>query len=128
MARATVFVDDAVLGRLPAVCVRTGAPADGTIDLIHRVNRFSPWMWLLVLLGPLGWLGLVLAVLTGGETVSVRLPVSEAAFDEWRGRRRLRWIAPAVAAGTIALTVADLLDARTGMLVLLATLVLGVVV
>jgi hypothetical protein len=39
MAEVTVFVDDAVLGRLPDICALDGVPASGrlrvTIDGVH---------------------------------------------------------------------------------------------
>ena len=33
----TVFVDDAVCGRFPPVCAKTGRPGDGRLSLAHDV-------------------------------------------------------------------------------------------
>jgi hypothetical protein len=98
MAAATVFVDDAVLGRFPNVCVKTGAPAEGLLTVHTPVGadtRLGVW-WLLVLAGPPGWLALV--VLSwgsngNGETLTVQVPWTEAAqqdYDEARRQRRQR--------------------------------------
>jgi hypothetical protein len=86
MASAAVFVDDAVLGRLPGVCVKTGAPADRLVRLDKRLGR-SPLIWLLVLLGPLGWI-VLLAALMGGERLTIRLPMADPGLD--RSRRWAR--------------------------------------
>src|SRR4029450_2433849 len=62
MADVRVFVDDAVLGRLPDVCAKSGAPADGWLTVTETVGRSggiaTPWLLLLLILGPLGWLAL----------------------------------------------------------------------
>ena len=91
-AAATVFVDDAIRGDLPDVCVKTGRPADITMTRRHRVGGGGLGVaWLLVLLGPLGFVVLILvAVLApAGEQLTVRLPYTQAAFDAERGRRTL---------------------------------------
>lgn len=85
MAQVTVFVDDAVLGRLPMVCVRTGEPADG----LHRVHRgiggLSGWAFLLIFLGPVGWIVLVaLSVSSRSRDLLVRLPYTQSALDAER--------------------------------------------
>ena len=57
MSTVTLFVDDAVQGHVPMVCVVTGAPADG----IHRVEQSvgpPAWVFVLLLLGPIGWIAL----------------------------------------------------------------------
>ncbi|MGH8998598.1 MAG: hypothetical protein ACRDY7_04335 [Acidimicrobiia bacterium] len=60
MAHVTVFVDDAVRGRLPAVCVKDGTPAQGRLAVSQTIGdgtrlgvaavppgwRGSPWAWL----------------------------------------------------------------------------------
>lgn len=38
MAAVRVFVDDAILGRLPMVCARTGRPADVVISSTRPVG------------------------------------------------------------------------------------------
>lgn len=82
-----VFVDDAVLGRFPDVCAKTGGPADGTLELRDEIGGGARLgvLWLLVLAGPLGWLvllGLWLVLGTRGEMLTVRVPLSERAFRE----------------------------------------------
>ena len=43
MAAVSVAADRAVLGDLPAVCVRTGDPADAYITVVTKVGGPSPW-------------------------------------------------------------------------------------
>jgi hypothetical protein len=101
MAAVTVFVDDAVLGRMPDVCVKTGAPAEGRLTIHTPVGAQTHLgvLWLLVLAGPLGWLALlVFAAMSngGGETLTVQVPWTEAAqqeLDRARRQRRTRWLA-----------------------------------
>jgi hypothetical protein len=45
-------------GELPPVCVKTGRPADGTVDV--SFERLPPWTYLLLLAGA----GIVLVVVT----------------------------------------------------------------
>jgi hypothetical protein len=102
MAAVTVFVDDAVLGRMPYVCVKTGAPAEGLLT-VHTSVGSQPGVggwWLLVLFGPLGWAALLIIIaVTAGrrrEQLTVQLPWTEAAQDELdkaRRRRRALWLA-----------------------------------
>jgi hypothetical protein len=93
MASAMVFVDDAVLGHFPPVCAKSGV---GTPDhLIMTVpvggNEGLGLAWLLVLAGPLGWLGLIALQLTRrAETLAVRLPYCDASYDALRRARRTR--------------------------------------
>ena len=86
MAQVTVFVDDAVLGRLPPICVKGGLPTDDTLTLRARIGDASRLgvAWLLVLAGPLGWLGLAILAATRRqtETLTVKLPLSEAAYRQ----------------------------------------------
>jgi hypothetical protein len=102
----TVFVDDAVLGRLPPVCALTGRPSDGTLTVRTDVGRTGavpiPVTALLFLAGPVGWVVLVLLAWAGGgrgERLTVRLPWSEAAeheVDALRRRRTAAWVGVAV--------------------------------
>ncbi len=59
MARAMVFVDDAVLGRLPGVCAKTEvSTADHLVQTVPVDGGQGLGIaWLLVLAGPIGWLG-----------------------------------------------------------------------
>jgi hypothetical protein len=93
MAAVSVFVDDAILGRLPDVCVRTGGPADMIVRSTRPVGRggFGA-IWLLVLFGPPGWVALLVlsALLPGQEQVTVRLPYSSAAWDREQQAKNFR--------------------------------------
>jgi hypothetical protein len=39
MAAVTVFVDDAVIGRFPEVCAKTGEPSNGWMRVDARISR-----------------------------------------------------------------------------------------
>ena len=83
MASAMVFVDDAVLGHLPPVCAKTGEATTDHLILTVPVGGSEGLgiAWLLLLAGPLGWLGLVVLQLTRrSETLTVRLPFCDAAY------------------------------------------------
>jgi hypothetical protein len=99
MASVEVFVDDAVRGRFPSVCAKTGAPADG----MHRIEQEFGGIgaaWLLAFLGPVGWLLLVLvALFHRRELLTVRVPMSRAASEAERDIRRVRLASTAVALG-----------------------------
>ena len=91
MAAVSVFVDDAIRGQLPDVCIKTGRPAELLVRSSHPAGGGSlGLLWLLVLLGPPGWLGLVLLsfMVPGQERLTVRLPYTEAAWDRARAERR----------------------------------------
>jgi hypothetical protein len=93
MAEVTVFVDDAVLGRLPAICVKDGVATTDRLTLDQDVG-WSPGFGLaclLLLAGPLGWIGLFVLGAVGGDSLTVTLPYSEVAHNRVRraGRRDL---------------------------------------
>jgi uncharacterized membrane protein (DUF485 family) len=95
MAQVTVFVDDAVLGNLPPICVKSGVPTEDTLTLRTRVatpGRLGV-AWLLLLAGPLGWLGLAILAATRrpSETLTVELPLSEAAYRQLQQAKRAFW-------------------------------------
>lgn len=93
MAAVSVFVDDAVRGGLPAVCVKTGERTDLTIRVRQPVGGgMNGAAWLLVFLGPPGWLALVVVMLlsSGQEYLTVRIPQSEAAYHQERSLERFR--------------------------------------
>ena len=112
MAEVTVFVDDVVLGRLPSLCVKEGFP---TADhLTVRDASGGPGFgaaWLLVLLGPIGWLVLLYLSLAGGGGVTGRLPFSEFAYRRLVVAQRMQtvWIVAAIVVGLLAF-VALLID------------------
>jgi hypothetical protein len=98
MAAIEVFVDDAVRGRLPDVCVKTGERADGKLRIEQDCDGLNGGWYLLVLLGPFGWLVLALVAITARRrTLTVRLPYSAGAVDQEVRLSRERWIGVAVA-------------------------------
>jgi hypothetical protein len=93
MATATVFVDDAVLGRLPPVCAKTGVETADHLVMTVPVGGSDGFglAWLLVLAGPIGWLGLfIYGVVRRVETLTVRLPYCDEAYLELSNARRAR--------------------------------------
>ncbi len=93
MASVTVFVDDAVLGRLPGICAQDGVATTSRFRIVEEIGRSNRLgiLWLLLLLGPLGWIALlVLAPRSSGEELAVEVPYSEAAYDRFVQGRRLR--------------------------------------
>lgn len=82
MSDTTVFVDDAVTGQLPMVCVRTGAPADGLHRISQQYGGLSGWAFLLIFLGPVGWIVLLaLSFASRSRNLTVRLPYSRAGLE-----------------------------------------------
>ncbi len=76
MATVSVFVDEAVRGRLPMVCAKTGQPADLLVRTTQSVGGLPGAAWLLVFLGPPGWGILLLLALfgSGQESLTARIP------------------------------------------------------
>lgn len=74
-----VRLDDAMVNRLPAVCVMTGQKADGYAPIV--VPKRLGVAWLLLLGGPPGWL--VLGLLWGKIRTRyvIKIPMSETSFD-----------------------------------------------
>lgn len=107
MAQVTVFVDDAVLGRLPDLCAQDGVPTTSRFRIVEEVGRSNRLgiLWLLLLAGPLGWI--ILLFLGGrdsGEHLAVEVPYSEEAYARLVRGRRLRNAAMVVGvAGVIGL-------------------------
>lgn len=105
MAAVSVFVDDAVRGRLPLVCAKTGEPADVVVRMQHPVGGgMSGWALLLLLLGPIGLAALVLlAVATPGrEYLTVRIPETEGSYAREKSLERFR-LGALLAAPVVAL-------------------------
>jgi hypothetical protein len=93
MADVTVFVDRAVQGDLPGVCVIDGVDTADVLTVRRDVGDGTRLgvAWLLVLAGPLGWIGLfVIAAFRSGraEVLTVQLPYSAAAYARLRAARR----------------------------------------
>ena len=101
-------MDDAVEGRLPPVCVLTGAEADSYRAVSRRIGGVGAGTWLLVLLGPIGWFLIALVDLASGrkEFLTVLLPYEDDAWNRVERHRRMRFIAGlgAFVAGALALT------------------------
>jgi hypothetical protein len=105
MAEVTVFVDDVVIGRLPALCVKEGVPT--TDRLTVRDASSGPGFgaaWLLVLVGPIGWIVLLYLSIAGKGGLTGRLPFSEFAYRRLMVAQRMQtvWIAAAVVVGLLA--------------------------
>jgi hypothetical protein len=115
MAVVTVFVDDVVTGHLPAVCVRSGAPADTWVRDHAEVASPSPWWILLLFLGPPGWVALVLvlALGIGRERLQVQLPFAQGELDRVKEARRRRAVSIGVAV-VVALLALSQAGALTG--------------
>lgn len=105
MAVVSVFVDDAIRGDLPPVCVRTGEPADLTIRMQRPVGGLPGALWLLLLLGPPGWVAFFVISLLGPGTeyLTVRVPMTRAEYERNAARARLRTGAMGVAVAPILL-------------------------
>jgi hypothetical protein len=102
MANAVkVKLDDAMVGRLPAVCAMTGERADGYAPMV--VPKPLGLAWLLLLLGPFGVLLLVALYPRLRVRYEVRIPMSEPAFDRWhRARVQRLWLSWLGGAGLVA--------------------------
>ncbi|HEY3143316.1 MAG TPA: hypothetical protein VGJ86_19405 [Acidimicrobiales bacterium] len=56
MPEVTVFVDDAVQGRLPPMCAKTGGPPDGTLSLKAQFDHGNDAVALYTTTGlPFSW-------------------------------------------------------------------------
>ena len=101
MTSVSVFVDDAVCGRLPGTCAKTGAAADGMVRIEQVRGGIGPG-WLLVFLGPVGWIVLVvLAATSRPELLTVRVPMSAAAAAREPHLRRQRLVAAVACLGLV---------------------------
>ncbi len=108
MAAVSVFVDDAVRGRLPLVCAKTGEPADLVIRMQQPVGGgLSAAPLLLLFLGPIGLVALFfLSLLTPGrEYLTVRVPQTEGAYERERSLKQFRTAAIAAGVATILFAV-----------------------
>ena len=102
MSTATVFVDDAVQGHLPMIGVTDGAPAEGLHRIHLTIGGPSGWLWLLIFLGPVGWIALVaLAAFGSGRRFTVRLPYTHAALRHEQTQLRAAVVAGLVLAASV---------------------------
>ena len=93
MAAVSVFVDDAIRGRLPLVCAKTGEPADLVIRVRHPVGGGVQSMaWLLLFLGPPGWAAFFLVMILGSgqEYLTVRIPETDGSYNREKRLERSR--------------------------------------
>jgi hypothetical protein len=119
-----------------------GEPADGLHRIHLTIGGASPWLWLLVFLGPLGWILLVaFSLASSGRRFMVRLPYTHEALRRERARFRAAVLAGVVLVGSgVACVVALsgptprsnvretilLLFAATAIAAALATVALGI--
>ena len=86
-----MFVDTAVLGTLPPICVKEGMSTGDHLTFNPEVRSGNGVgvAWLLILAGPLGWLGLIFIVLSrrASDVLRVKLPFSEHAYQRYRSAR-----------------------------------------
>ena len=106
MTSAKVFVDDAVMGRLPQVCAKDGTPTGSRLRIVTEVGRSTRFgiLWLLLLAGPPGWI--VVALLYAwdpGERLAVEVPLSDPSYDRFTQARRQRRLGSACAVAAVAL-------------------------
>jgi hypothetical protein len=100
MASATVFVDKAVNGEFPPICVKTGGRADALLKVQKPIGGGGVARWILLLMGPPGWLAL--AILGGvGGVLTVTLPYSNRAVERYEARRRTMIIACVIGVATL---------------------------
>jgi hypothetical protein len=135
VAEVRVFVDDAVQGTLPNVCAKDGVATTDRLRFRDELGDRAGLgvAWLLLLLGPLGWLGLVvISVMRSGrsEVLTVELPVSEPAYQRLRAARRLRRnaVVAAVLAGAVCLLALAFRSGSWSPWLVLAMVALAVVV
>jgi hypothetical protein len=70
-------------GELPPVCVKTGRPADGTVDV--SFERLPPWTYLLLLAGIFPFF---IALLLLRDRVRGQVPVSRSVVERYHALRR----------------------------------------
>jgi hypothetical protein len=135
VATVRVFVDDAVLGRLPPVCVKNGTWTSDRLTFTQDVGGRTGLgvAWLLLLAGPLGWIGLFIigATRQNDELLTVTLPFSESAHIRLKQAQRNRSQALWVALGAFVAAFVSLLLRTTDSRLLalaLAVVVVGALV
>jgi hypothetical protein len=103
VAEVTVFIDDAVLGEFPPLCIKEGVPTTDRLNWREPVNRLG-LAWFLLLFGPLGWLCLWLFASWGGQ-VSAKVPFCEYAYRRLKVAQRMLtiWMTFAVVSYLLAL-------------------------
>lgn len=102
MTSVMVFVDDAVRGTLPDVCAKDGVPTHDRMVVRDELGDRAGLgvAWLLLLFGPIGWLGLLLIAFSRGargEVLTVQVPMSEPAYTRLKAARRMQRVGLTVA-------------------------------
>jgi len=136
MAQVTVFVDDVVRGRLPSLCVKEGVPTEDRLTVRDAVGEHGlGFAWLLLFLGPVGWVCLVIIAVSRppAPTVTGRLPFSEFAYRRLVVAQRMEriWIGAAVVTGVLGFVVLLLstgAPATAATAIILGTAALGCVI
>jgi hypothetical protein len=90
-AAALIHVDDLAVGAGPAVCAISGEPTDHWVRVSSSEGGFQGWWLVLVLLGPVGWIALIVlaAVARRPSRVSGVLPISAEALDRYNDAVRV---------------------------------------
>ena len=131
MADVRVFVDDAVLGRLPGTCVKEGVATTDRLLLRTPVGDGARLgaLWLLLFAGPLGWIAFFVLSSSRSaraEVLSVELPFSAPAFARVSAARRSQRRGTLLAGLGVglfllgAITAAGLYDPRSAVLAVCA--------
>jgi hypothetical protein len=103
MASVEVFVDDAVRGNLPPVCAKSGVPAEGYLRIEQAQGGVGAG-WLLIFLGPIGWVALLFWLAMSRRSVlRVRLPYSDDAISRESHYRHVRTMYVIIAVGALML-------------------------
>lgn len=133
MSSTTVFIDDAVQGHLPAVCAKSGEPAEKVMRIEQDLSGGLGAIWILLFFGPLGWaLLLVLGLARRRRMLTVRLPYGDRILREYATRGRLTFqLAAAFAVVLGAMFVLEYafhpVTSSTALAVGVITLVVGVI-
>jgi hypothetical protein len=95
-------VDDFVVGDVPMICVRTGAEADGLVDIESSESGFRLWWLFLLVLGPVGIFAIVVLALATprDRRVGGSVPMTHealAAQNRLIGIGNWAWAVPIVA-------------------------------
>jgi hypothetical protein len=93
MATARMSRERLCEGDLPRICVKTGAPADGLVEV--ECSTLPAWTYLLLLGGIVPFF---IALIFASETIRGQVPVHRVVFDRYRRLNRQAWLFTAVAA------------------------------
>jgi hypothetical protein len=99
VAEVTVFIDDAVLGKFPPLCIKEGIPTNDRLRWREPVSPLGTAWWPM-LLGPVAWL-----IAGRSGHITARLPFCEFAYRRLQVAQRMLtiWITFAVTAYLLSL-------------------------